>query len=524
MSKIKSLSQTVEFVLDRDVPVFYNSPMVSSVLLLWSLLSIAQAVPSSDATPSPSTAVPRFEHAACPADVAPGERIDCGVLTVTENRRKADSRAIRLPVMIFRSRAAAPARDPVLFVPGGPGGSAVAGRKSARGNILLDARDFIVLEPRGARHAQPALECPATNALKGEIAAGRLRGDAARAELARAATACREALTASGVDLEGYTTEALADDIEDLRKTLGYDRWNLLGLSYGTRLALAVLRRHPAGIRSVVLDSVLPPDVNFDEVATANLQRALNLVFDGCAIDRDCGAAYPDLRRHFAELIARADRQPLPLVLDVDDTGGRPAVIRGAEVVNAVYAALHNPQMIPRLPRIIGSAAAGHYEELASLVKGNQGPSTMTWGLRYSVWCADEAPFEDPDRIAAQVSPAMGLGGIDEGTASPDLCRAWNVAAAPAIENAPVKSDVPALIFAGEFDPDTPPDWGRQLLESMPNAVYVELRGRSHGAGFSPCGGEITMAFLRAPESPLPVECALKVRGADFGLSRRPQP
>jgi hypothetical protein len=105
-----------------------------------------------------------------------------------------------------------------------------------------------------------------------------------------------------------------------------------------------------------------------------------------------------------------------------------------------------------------------------------------------------------------------------------DLCRAWNVAPAPAIENALVKNDALPLIFAGEFDPDTPPDWGRQLLDSMPNAFYVEMRGRSHGAGFSPCGGEITMAFLRAPGSAPAVDCALKTRGADFGPSKESQP
>jgi hypothetical protein len=77
----------------------------------------------------------------------------------------------------------------------------------------------------------------------------------------------------------------------------------------------------------------------------------------------------------------------------------------------------------------------------------------MAWGVRYWVGCADDDPFERSDRIAAQVSPVLGLGGIDEGTASPGECSAWKVSPAPGIENEAVKSDVPALIFAGEWTP-----------------------------------------------------------------------
>jgi len=255
-------------------------------------------------------------------------------------------------------------------------------------------------------------------------------------------------------------------------------------------------------VRSVVLDSVLPPDVNFDEMSAVNLIRALNVVFDGCAVDRACAAANPNLGQKFAELVARADREPL--ALDAD------ATVRGAQVVGAIYAALHSPRTIPQIPRIITSAAKGDYTALTQLVRENLGPSSFTWGLRLSVWCGEEMPFEDPQRIASQVSPALGLGGIDEGAATPALCRAWNVAPAPAVENEPVRSDVPTLIFAGEFDPDTPPRWGRRLLEAMPNARFVELRGRSHGAAFNQCGTEILRAFLRAPRAPLTVDCALR--------------
>ena len=490
-------------------------------LLILSFAALSLHLVPTNAAQGERPAAARFERAACPVEVAAGERIDCGVLLVPENRNKAESRTIRLPVMLFRSRAASPAIDPVLFLTGGPGNSGVAGRRSGHGIPFLDERDYIVMEQRGTGFASPALECPAINTIKTEIAAGRLRGDAANAELVKAATACREKLTASGVDLDGYTSEASADDIEDLRRALGYAKWNLYGLSYGTRLALTVLRRHPSGVRSVVLDSVLPPEVNFDEVASSNLLRALNAVFDGCASDRECGTAHPGLRRGFADLVAAADRQPLRLPIDPADARGSHAEVRGAQLVDAIYNALHKPQVIPQIPRIVSAAAAGSCAELLALVKENLGPSSVSWGMRYSVWCAEEMPFESAERIAAQLSPGLGLGGIDETTASPEVCRAWKVAPAQAVENEPVKSDIPTLILAGEFDPDTPPDWGRQLLESMPNARYVEFRGRSHGAGFTACGVEVVSAFLREPGSPLPVECTLKVRGADFGSSAR---
>jgi pimeloyl-ACP methyl ester carboxylesterase len=465
-------------------------------------------------------AVPRFEPAPCPVPTAPGERIDCGALIVAERRGTATSRTIRLPVVIFRSRAEWPAPDPLVFITGGPGGSNVAGRTSGRRNPFLDERDYILLEPRGARHAEPALGCPAVNDLTGEIAAGRLPGEAGSAALVEAARECRQALVTSGIDLDAYTTAASADDLEDLRRALALPAWNLYGLSYGTRVALTLLRRHPDGVRSVVLDSVLPPEVNFDEAASVNLVRALNAVFDGCAVDRDCGRAFPDLRERFAALVARADRTPLPVDLGNAALLGR-VTARGAQVVDAVYAALHDPEAIPRIPRLVADAVAGRYEGIATLIAGNQGPSSSAWGLRYSIWCADEAPFHDPQRVAAQVSPALGLGGIDERTVPPGLCAAWNVAPSPAEENTRVRSAVPALVFAGEFDPDTPPQWGRQILEGMPAAFYVEMRGRSHGAAFNACGAEIVAAFLRAPSSPPPVGCALALRGADFGASAR---
>lgn len=450
------------------------------------------------APPAPAAVSPRFEKAACPIAVAAGERIDCGVLVVPEHRGKRSSRAIRLPVMILRSTATAPAPDPVVYLPGGPGLSSVEGRTTGKGNPFLAERDQILLEGRGNKFAQPSLACPELNALRA--------ASAAEAAQTAAVARCRAALVAAGADLDGYTSAESADDLDDLRRLLGIRQWNLIGFSYGTRLAQTVLARHPEGVRSVVLDSVLPIDVNYDEMAASVLRRALDLVFDGCATDPACDTRHPDLRNRFAALVTRADRDGIAA------PNGR--ILRARDVVDAVGTALQQPSMIPALPGIMDDAADGRLAGLLPLLEPS--PSSFNWGLRLSIWCGEEMPFEKRERIEAQVSPTLGLGGADGRTATPEMCAAWNVGAADALAGSAVKSDVPVLVLAGEFDPVTPPAWGRRLLRTMPNARFVLIPGQAHGAMFNRCGGQLTMAFLHDPGAPLNLECVVKMPGLAF--------
>ena len=76
-----------------------------------------------------------------------------------------------------------------------------------------------------------------------------------------ALAACADELRAVA-DLDAYHTAAIAADVEDLRRALGYEELNLWGTSYGTWVALAAMRDHPEGIRSVILDAPLPPEAD----------------------------------------------------------------------------------------------------------------------------------------------------------------------------------------------------------------------------------------------------------------------
>ncbi|MFN3559910.1 MAG: alpha/beta fold hydrolase [Brevundimonas sp.] len=474
--------------------------MRATGILAAMLVATAVSAPAKAQTATDRT---RFEPGPCAVEVATDERIDCGLLFVPENRSRADSRMIRLPVMIFRSRAEAPANDPVIFLTGGPGNSALAGQRSGRGNPFLEERDQVLLEPRGGKLTEAALECPAINALKGEIASGAIGRAQADARLTAAAVDCRAALVARGADLNGYTSAEAADDIEALRVALGYDKVNLYALSYGTRLALTAARRHPGSVRSLVLDSVLPPEVGYDETASANTWRALNSVFDGCSADPACAAAWPRVGEDFRTLATGPD---------------------GPKVVAAITNALQDPRRIALIPRAVGAAAAGRREELSGWIASDAGASTFTWGLRLSVWCAEEAPFETAERIEDQTAAHWGLAGADPRTASVAMCRAWDVAAADPVENTGVASDVPTLIFGGEYDPTTPPDWGRRLLTRMPNATFVLMPGLSHGASFNRCAGMMAVAFVHDPVATPDTVCASRMRGADFSLSAALRP
>ena len=162
-----------------------------------------------------------FEMTACPERIAQGERVECGVLSVPENRGMLSDRMVKLPVTIFRSRSATPAADPVVFLAGGPGLSN-PGPRSGASDPFLDERDRIYLEPRGARFSSPRLECPEFADAKLEIAVGRTAWVAQESAQVSAARSCRARLVAEGIDLSGYVSTEGADDIEDLRKALGH--------------------------------------------------------------------------------------------------------------------------------------------------------------------------------------------------------------------------------------------------------------------------------------------------------------
>jgi pimeloyl-ACP methyl ester carboxylesterase len=455
--------------------------------------------------------VPRFEPGACPFGGPGVGNLECGYLTVLEERSQPGGPTIRLPVAIFRTSSTTPAPDPVVYLAGGPGGAAFKNAPLLFQVFapFLQHRDLIIFDQRGTGQAEPALECPEYTALLYEQLDEQLAPQAAIEAEASALLRCRERLAASGVNLAAYTSAASAADVNDLRLALGYSQWNLLGISYGTRLALTTMRDYPAGIRSVILDSSYPLQVDLYSSLPENMHRVLSTLFAGCAADPACRAAYPDLETTFYALVSRLQASPVLLPVANPTTGQvEQVLVDGSRLLALTFQMLYNQETLVLLPRMIQDASQENYVTMSLLLALQISLiEEISMGMHYSVQCSEEVFFTSADQLRAAVDafPRLqpyfqsSLGGT---AALLPFCESWRTQPPPAWENAPVQSDIPTLVLAGQYDPITPPAWGQLAAQSLSNSYVYTFPGLAHG--ISPTGGcaaDVIRAFLAAPTS-----------------------
>jgi pimeloyl-ACP methyl ester carboxylesterase len=475
-------------------------------------------------------AVPRFEKAGCAIAVPANEKkAECGYLTVRENRTIKNSRTIRLPVVILKSDAEAPKPDPVLRMLGGPGASSlklISGRNSSP---WLKDRDMIILEQRGAQFSQPTLDCPEVKDAIIAAAKERLvRTEADKREL-EAVKICRDRLMGSGVDLSGYNSAETAADIEDLRRSLKLDKVNLYGLSYSVRVMLEAARDYPTSVRSLVLESNLLPEINYDEVGVDGIVRVLDLLFSRCAADADCHKAFQELEKEFYAMVRTANLTPLAMSVKDPKSGETVQIqLTGNELAEWVidYLLSNEPEAITYAPLLIYTVANGNLKvrPLQNYASDKLGAGYYSLGLRYSVWCGEETPFEHYAKIDRQETKYPGLKGYRV-QSLPAICRVWNVPAADKLENKAVKSDLPALIMQSEYDAYTTPDWGKQAAKNLRNGHYVEFPWLGHGPAFyEPCIRQMVADFLNDPQATPKNDCAEEINKKYKFVTAMPKP
>ena len=464
----------------------------------------------------PDKIVPRFEKSDCAVPIPQGEKAECGYLVVKEKRAAKNDKTIRLPVIILRSENPDSKNEPVLRTLGGPGASSLRLIRSRPSSPWLKNRDLIIFEQRGTKYAQPALDCAEVSEANIASAKKQLDAKTARAAEIKAAKACYDRLLAQGIDLSAYNSAESAADIEDLRRVLKLEKINLWGISYSSRLMLDVMRDFPGGIRSVVLESTLPPEVNYDEVGVDGIVYALRQVFKNCQADSECAAAYPNLENEFYEVVAKLNKEPISATVKNEKTGVADEIkLNGNDFATWIvdYLLSDSAEAIIDAPLVIRATFQGKYEAFKRYASDKVSPSNYSLGMRYSVWCGEEIPFESGRKITAQSFLYPGLKGY-EVMSLPDICSVWKVSAAKPVENKAVKSDIPTFVVSAEYDAYTPPAWGKSVTKNLKNSFFMETPWAGHGPAFStPCVRDLIAAFFDNPNAPPnSSECVENVR------------
>jgi len=457
-------------------------------LIVLALCLAGCAVPTPTSVPSrPSLAlIPCHLSAEGVADRLAAE---CGTLRVPENPADPAGRQIELRVAVLRARGRNPASDPLFFLTGGPGQAASESYLQMGGAFaeINRQRDIVLVDQRGTGQSNP-LDCPQVE--------DPLEVDTLE-EVAAAAAECAAQLDA---DPRFYTTAIAMDDLDRVRAALGYEQINLYGVSYGTRAALAYLRQYPGRVRAVILDGVVPPEEALGVDVARDAQRALDLMFDRCARDADCAAAFPDLRADFAALAARLDAAPAPVTVDDPLTGERVAFDYTYDgFAGTVRLLSYAPETVALLPLLIHTAATRDDLSLLaaqSLLVGGQLADSISQGMGYSVLCAEDAPRLDLAQAdALNAGTYLGDAQTDQIAA---VCAAWPRGEIPADFGAPVMAAAPVLILSGEADPVTPPENGQQVASALPSSLHVVAPGQGHNVILRGCLPRLAAGFIAA--------------------------
>jgi len=498
----------------------------SFILAVWTALAFVAAmlVFAPPGRTADSNALPRFEKAECWFVPPKTKQVSCGYLITLEDRTKPTGRQVKLPIVVIKATGGQRKPDPVVFLSGGPGQGVGLDKKQIEEWWKYDKywpwmtnRDLILFEQRGTGLAEPSLNCTEIDQRGIELLQNMRDAAHVRAIYAEATEACRKRLVAAGIDLTHYLTRDTATDLAELRQTLGIKQWNLMGVSYGTRLALATMRDHPEGIRSVVLDSVYPPEVHAYENRQEGTERAFLKLFEACADNDFCRFHYPSLEPSLFQTIAWLDEHPLPVTVD-DPRDGTPVkvLVTGQTLIELTRYSLAFSDARYMLPVLLDGVAAVDPGVLKPVMT-NMVSSALGLGLGddfsvgkyYAVECTEEIPFNDPQAVHKDDMAHRRFAGFAYQLEDMASCTSWSSGTPDPSLKAPITSAIPTLILSGEMDPITPREFAEVADRRLENGHLVEVLGVGHSTlTTAQCAATTAAGFLNNPGAPVAEHCS----------------
>jgi pimeloyl-ACP methyl ester carboxylesterase len=463
--------------------------------LLLALTGLLPPPPADAQSESGATYTPRFEEAPCPFDVTPQmfEQVRCGWLTVPQNRAEPNGKQLRLAVAILESTSPTPRPDPIVFLHNAPGDRSVASVSArARGGFwsgLRRERDIVFYDQRGTGFSEPEFCSEITDEYVRALLLG-LNAQQRSEHLVPVLARCAEVMRGRGVELAQFNNVASALDLEDLRRALGYQTWNLFGAGNGSRIGLEAMRTAPKGIRSAVFDGPVPPNAMRLDDTFAKFADVVHRLSAACAADSACNATYPDLEERVWRTIEALYAAPW-LIRGGSRTGlPDPLVLDGSLFATTLNAAFALREFLALVPLFVEEVDRRNTAMVLALYGGlTQSVRAISRGANLAVLCSEGGYSEvlDERDNAAQA-------------ATQALCDAWQPYRAGPELAQPVQSDIPTLAFTGEFAPVSHRSYGPLTVQGLANGHLVEVPGMGQGASLHhPCTRAMVRAFFDDP-------------------------
>lgn len=430
----------------------------------------------------------------------------CGTFLVLEDRAKPNGRILPLKVVVVPAKEPRGRSDPIFLFEGGPGDAATQSASYVRSNWIGRQNDVVLIDQRGTGEGHK-LTCKLPGSdedIQGYI-------DSRGAALAE----CGAKLSGE-VDVTKYVTPVAMQDIDEIRRALGFDKIIVHGGSYGGRAAMVYARYYPQAVRAAYLAVPAPLEIKLPLYFAWSAQRAVDAKLAECAKDSDCRARFPDPKGDLEAIVRQLDTGPVEVVVDHPKTG-RPTTVSltkwgfGYGLLGDLYVAKEPAQLADTLHRARTGDFKAIVEGWIKRVRDQRPRTDWAWGMHRTIVCNEDVSQWPADPIAETRGTFFGGELIKEAQLA---CSTWPKAAFPADYFTPYQSSIPTMIVSGQFDPVAPPRWAEAARKTHPNSIHIVTQF-GHSFEEEGCLDAISSEFLReASVENLELGCIAESGGA----------
>ena len=453
---------------------------------------------------------------------ADSNKVSCYQIPVHKNVAAPDSGKYSLAVVIAKTMHET-IQPPLLYLHGGPGIATIENVKrylqSPTWKLLREQRNLVFFDYRGTGYSEPEL----CDYIQDSLALFNSTNPSSQDESEKEITLyknCRDSLLSAGISLSDFTSFQLAADAEAIRRGLQIRDWNIYGVSYGTTIALNLLRSFPSNIKSVILDSPYPPNAPWVDFVRP-FDTCFSALENSLLSDSVYAKLFPFIRKDFVRAVTRLNGKPVQLSTEENGTTTK-YDYDGDEFAWSIWSAMLSPKSIPYVPSAIQEIANGNdsiLQQWSTIFSSPDAFGEFSEPQSNAILCYEARPqkFEDSEESLIEKYPDFISFNSGYNT---QLCEVWRPDIAPKEIFKPVVSDVPVLILSGEFDPVCPPLFGKITSQTLTNSTLIIVPAASHAAIHADdCLRNIANDFISDPGKRPLMQCVSARKKINFVTS-----